>query len=71
MDETWKTVRADEVRVGDTVRTPSGDVLTVTRIETNFLGRSQMLAYIEDTPERWYKRPVSGDSSVEVRTSNS
>jgi hypothetical protein len=58
--------RADEVNVGDVVRTSSGDVVFVTSVETNFLGRSNMLAYIEDTPERWYKRPVPFDAEVEV-----
>lgn len=69
MSESWKVVRADDVSVGDIVRTPSGDVVIVTRVETSFLGRPTMLAFIEDTPERWYKRPVAADSEVEVRTS--
>ena len=67
MSETWKTVKADEVRTGDTVRTQAGDVVTVTRIETSFLGRPNMLAFIEDTAERWYKRPVASDAEVEIR----
>ncbi len=66
--ESWSTVTASEVKVGDVVRTPSGDVVTVSRIETSFLGRPNMLAFIEDTPERWYKRPVMIDAEVEVRS---
>lgn len=67
MPESWKTVRADEVSVGEVVRTSSGDVVLVSRIETSFLGRPDMLAFIEDTAERWYKRPVAVDTDVEIR----
>jgi hypothetical protein len=38
----------------------------VTRIQSSFLGRSNLLALIEDSPQRWYKRPVPVDSEVEV-----
>jgi hypothetical protein len=55
------------VSVGDVVRTSTGDVVVVSRIETSFLGRPNMLAFIEDTPERWYKRPLTVDAEVEVR----
>ncbi len=68
MSDSWRTVRADEVSAGDVVRTSSGDVVIVTRVETSFLGRPNMIAFIEDTPERWYKRPVTVDATVEVRT---
>jgi hypothetical protein len=66
--ESWATVQAGEVKVGDVVRTSTGDVVVVTRIETSFLGRPNMLAFIEDTPDRWYKRPVKVDAEVEVRS---
>jgi hypothetical protein len=69
VSDTWKVVPANEVSVGDVVRTSTGDVLSVTRVETSFLGRPNMLAFIEDTPERWYKRPVVADADVEVQTS--
>jgi hypothetical protein len=39
--------------------------VTVTRIEENFFG-TDMLALIEDTPERWFKRPVTADTDVEI-----
>jgi len=67
MSDTWKTVKAQEVKVGDTVRTPSGQVVLVSRVEAPFLGRSNMVAFIEDTPDRWFKQPVPSDSDVEVR----
>jgi len=67
MTTTWVTVTATEVKEGDRVRTPSGDELTVTRIEAPFLGRANMMAFIEDSSERWFKRPVPLDAEVEVR----
>ena len=68
MSESWRTVRADEVSAGDVVRTSTGDVVTVTRVEKFFLRRPNMIAFIEDTPERWYKRPVAVDAKVEIRS---
>jgi len=66
-DGWWATRKADLVKVGDVVKTQSGDVLRVSRIEGSFLGRPNMLAFIEDSPERWYKRPVPIDADVDVR----
>jgi hypothetical protein len=68
MSESWKKVKADEVRAGDAVRTQAGDVVTVSRIESSFLGMPNMLAFIEDTPERWFKQPMMADAEVEVRS---
>ena len=68
MSESWKKVKADEVRAGDAVRTQAGDVVTVSRIESSFLGVPNMLAFIEDTPERWFKQPMMADAEVEVRS---
>jgi hypothetical protein len=64
----WKTVKATEVRPGDRVRTADGTELEATRIESPFLGREGMLAFIEDTDERWFKRPTPADADVEVMT---
>jgi hypothetical protein len=55
------------VKVGDAVRTQAGDVVTVSRIDSGFMGRPNMLAFIEDTPDRWFKQPMMLDSEVEVR----
>ena len=68
MSESWKKVKADEVRSGDAVRTQAGDVVIVSRIETGFMGMPNMLAFIEDTPDRWFKQPMMADGEVEVRT---
>ena len=65
MTQTWTTVPASAVKPGDRVRA-AGDELTVTRIQSSFLGRSNLLALIEDSPQRWYKRPVPADAEVEV-----
>jgi hypothetical protein len=69
MADTWNTVKAEQVKAGDAVRTQSGEVLTVSRIEQAFMGLPNMLAFIEDTPDRWFKQPMMGDAEVEVRTS--
>lgn len=68
MPDSWKTVKAQSVKPGDTVRTHSGEVLMVSRVESPFFGRSNMLAFIEDTPDRWFKQPMQLDSDVEIRT---
>ena len=49
------------------LRTSTGEVVVVTRIEPAFFGRPEMLAFIEDTPWCWYKRPMSSDAEVEIR----
>lgn len=68
MPDTWKTAKAQDVELGDTVRTQSGEVIVVSRIEAPFFGRPNMLAFIEDTPDRWFKKPLPADSDVEIRT---
>jgi hypothetical protein len=66
MADQWQKMTAAEVRPGDRVRLESGEEVTATRIEQRFLGAEGRLAFIEDTPERWYKRPAATDASVEV-----
>lgn len=70
-EEEWIPKKADDVTIGDVVKTSTGDVVQVSRIEENFLGRPNMLAFIENTPERWYKRPVTRDADVLVRNDES
>jgi preprotein translocase subunit YajC len=67
--DTWKTVKAEQVKAGDTVRTQSGSVVIVSRVEKSFMGLPNMLAVIEDTEDRWFKQPLTADSDVEVRSS--
>jgi hypothetical protein len=65
MSEAWTSMIAREVKPGDRVRLASGVELIATRIEPNFFGMP-MVAFIEDTPSRWFKQPVSEDTEVEV-----
>ena len=69
MADTWKTVKAEQVKAGETVRTQSGSVVIVSHVETSFMGMPNMLAFIEDTPDRWFKQPMTADADVEVRSS--
>jgi hypothetical protein len=67
MAETWKSVPATDVQAGDEIRLQSGQSLLVSRIEPAFMGRAGMIAFIEDTPDRWFKQPMPSSTSVEVR----
>jgi uncharacterized protein YacL (UPF0231 family) len=60
------TVKATEVRLGDRLRARSGAELTVTRIEEEFMGRANMLAFVEDSEEQWFKLPALRDGEVEL-----
>jgi hypothetical protein len=60
------TVKATEVRLGDRVRVRSGAELTVTRIDEGFMGRANMLAFVEDSEEQWLKMPALLDGEVEL-----
>jgi hypothetical protein len=66
MAEEWKTLPVADVNVGDRVRHASGAEIVVSRIEPTFMGRDNMAAFIEDTPERWFKAPVPKDGTIEV-----
>jgi hypothetical protein len=58
---------AENVRVGDRVRVSSGHEALVSRIEPAFMGMDAMLAFIEDTPDRWFKMPVPKTAEVDVQ----
>ena len=58
---------AEDVRVGDRVRVSSGHEALVSHIEPSFMGMDTMLAFIEDTPDRWFKMPVPKTAAVEVQ----
>jgi hypothetical protein len=60
------TVKATEVRVGDRVRARSGTELTVTRIDAGFMGRADMLAFVEDSEAQWFKLPAPSNGDVEL-----
>ena len=63
--ERWRTTSASEVRPGDRVRIGDRQIL-VSRIESPFLGRTELVGFIEDTPERWLKQPVPVELEVDV-----
>jgi hypothetical protein len=67
MAETWKSMPVSDVQVGDRVRLESGAEVFVSRIEPKFMGMDTMVAFIEDTPGRWYKQPVGQTAEVEVQ----
>lgn len=60
------TVKATEVRLGDRLRARSGTELTVTRIDEEFMGRAEMLAFVEDSEEQWFKMPALRDGEIEL-----
>jgi hypothetical protein len=62
----WKTVRGDEVEVGDTVRL-YGQELQVTRVDAPFLGRDNMVLLVESTDQRWHCLPAGSEAEVEVQ----
>jgi hypothetical protein len=66
MTVTPASVKATEVRLGDRLRTGSGAELTVTRIDEEFMGRANMLAFVEDSEEQWFKMPALRDGDVEL-----
>ena len=57
---------AADVRAGDRIRLASGVEMLVSRIEPRFLGRDGLIAFIEDTADRWYKQPMPQAAEVEV-----
>jgi hypothetical protein len=66
MAESWTTVTAEAVQAGDRIRLANGVETLVSRVETRFLGRDGLIAFIEDTAARWYKQPVPQAAEVEV-----
>lgn len=59
-------MKASEVRVGDRLRTRTGQELTVTRIDHRFLDRPGMLAFVEDSDDQWLKLPAPADADVDL-----
>lgn len=59
-------VKARDVQIGDRLRSRDGTELTVTRIDAGFLGRQDMLAFVEDSATQWFKMPAQADTEVEL-----
>jgi hypothetical protein len=66
MAESWTKMTAAEVRPGDRVRLATGAELEVSRIEAPFLGRDSLVAFVEDTPARWFKQPLPATTELDV-----
>jgi hypothetical protein len=66
MTDSWTSAPVAEVRPGDRVRLASGAEMLVSRIEPNFFGRDNMVAFIEDTPERWFKQPIQSAAELQI-----
>ena len=57
---------AADVQVGDTISL-YGQQLQVTRIDSPFLGRDNMVLFVESTGERWHCLPAATDAEVEIQ----
>jgi glutathione peroxidase len=66
VETTWVPAQAEEVRPGDRVRLGSGAEMTVSRVESPFLGQDTLVCLIEDSPERWLAQPVPKTSQVDL-----
>jgi hypothetical protein len=66
MAEPWITVTAADVRVGDRIRLAAGGELLVSSIQPRLLGLETLMAFIEDTPDRWFKQAMAPSAEVEV-----
>jgi len=64
--EGWTQVAAEQVHLGDRVRL-AGHEVVVSSIEPSFMGIDTMIAFIEDTSDRWFKMPVPKTAEVEVQ----
>jgi hypothetical protein len=65
-DAAETVIRAADVRIGDRLRARNGTELTVTRIDEAFMGRAEMLAFVEDSAQQWFKMPSPGDGEVSL-----
>jgi hypothetical protein len=63
----WTTVKMDEVKPGDKVRVYGAIELDVTRIDDPFLGREDMVLFVESTDTRWACAPVPAGMDVEIQ----
>ena len=66
MAEQWISVPVSDVRPGDRIRHPSGQEFEVARIDAPFLGRDDMVCFIEDTPTRWHAYPAAVAQPIDV-----
>jgi hypothetical protein len=58
------TKRVGDVVPGDRVHLASGREMNVTRIERDFLGRDDLICFVEDTPQRWFAQALLATADV-------
>jgi hypothetical protein len=56
---------AKDLKPGDRIRL-YGQELTVTRVDSPFMGRDNMVLLVESTDERWHCLPAGVDTEVEL-----
>ena len=56
---------AKDLKPGDRIRL-YGQELTVTRVDSPFMGRDNMVLLVESTDERWHCLPAGTDTEVEL-----
>jgi hypothetical protein len=65
MADEWTEIGVEDVKVGDRVQA-RGSEFDVARIDSPFLGRAEMVCFIEDTPTRWHAYPMGRQEKVQV-----
>ena len=63
MADGWTEIDVEDVKVGDRVQA-RGSEFEVARIDAPFLGRDEMVCFIEDTPTRWRAYPLGRQEKV-------
>jgi hypothetical protein len=66
----WTTKPAADVRHGDVVKLGSGTELAVTRVESPFLGRDDLVCLIEDSETRWLATAMPPSTELTVRAAD-
>ena len=66
MAETWKSVPPPMSKPATRSGCSPGSRSIVSPVEPAFMGIPGMIAFIEDTPDRWFKQPMPGTTSVDV-----
>lgn len=64
----WTVKTAADVRAGDVVKLRSGAELAVTRVESPFLGRNDLVCLIEDSEVQWLAAAMPPSAEVTLRT---
>ena len=63
--KTWQKITVAEVEPGDHVRHGAQEY-DVARIQSPFMGQTEIVCLIEDTPTRWLAHPMGVTLEIEV-----